>query len=988
MAIDPIEIIVTTNAAEAAGQFDTLAGSLDKAAGAADRMAGSVEAASGAADTLAGSADVATAASDRLAAANLGAADSAATSRYAHATLATKIGQSGAAADAAAAQHEALGTKIGSSVPYIAAQGAAFDRSAASASSWGTAVENGAARAGRMFKSLAIGDIIGGWFSIKSFSNWEYGINRLATSAGELRRNLGMDNSLLLQSSVSNATSQSDTLAAAYYANSAGFHGMSGINIVRAGQQMGWVGNTTAQSSVNALTSILDSYGMKGTKGQINSTGNEIIATEAHGKMTMDDLNPVLATIVPLAGSMGIPLPQVLGMLATMTQMGQSPARAATYIRQSLRTMSNPTTKMVSEWGQLGLDQTQVMNMVKQQGLPQTFQYISSAVAQHLGKNGDVVFSAYKQSKSASQDLAAMMAAASPDARAAMQEYASGQLTYSQFRKNYIGTGANYTQAMQFKALFDKANGFNDLIKSGGPAVQTFMAALNTATGNISSAQTLMETTGSHYAMTLSNIAAIQAAGKNTKDITGMDSVRKTAKFGLKQAELAAQSAMTSFGKTLWGLVRGPLKWFSNLIGSLAKHPAIMEGLGIGAVGLTAGAGGFWAFAKGFKAYHWLKDVKAAKEAGGWGGMFKRVFGIGKDVENDVFGGGSTSGGSAATMMRAAELMMAAAEKMNNGLGSGLGGGLEKDAEKTLENDAEKGFFGKMKDALNPKNIIKGLLGKAKNIFGKGKGLFSKIGNLFKGGSGDALAGDAATGVEEAAVVGGGEAAAEGGVMAAGAALGPETLGVSLAIAGATAAYIKWHKQIDHFVGQTAKHVWHGIKDVAKWGASTASAIAHKTADVAKGLWHLGGHVLGALGSAANNLVNGGLHMVGNITHGIGSAIGGFFGGLFGGGGSSNSSNNISLNTRDMTPWLIKISHHTYDMANLLKQAETHGGLALTGLPSKPVASVSTMGTGNIIINQLTINGVQDLESFYQELSKVASRRSQVNGGSGRELRR
>ena len=146
--------------------------------------------------------------------------------------------------------------------------------------------------------------------------------------------------------------------------------------------------------------------------------------------------------------------------------------------------------------------------------------------------------------------------------------------------------------------------------------------------------------------------------------------------------------------------------------------------------------------------------------------------------------------------------------------------------------------------------------------------------------------------------------------MAAGLASAPETLGVGLAVAAVAAGVVAFHKQIGHAISKTAKFLYHGAQDVAKWGSKEFGHVENGVKNVAKFVGHVG--------HAAMGVVTGGLHAAGTIAHGIGSAIGGFFGGLFGGGGSSSSSSTTTGSSNAMIGWLIRIAHNTSATAILL----------------------------------------------------------------------
>jgi hypothetical protein len=262
------------------------------------------------------------------------------------------------------------------------------------------------------------------------------------------------------------------------------------------------------------------------------------------------------------------------------------------------------------------------------------------------------------------------------------------------------------------------------------------------------------------------------------------------------------------------------------------------------------------------------------------------------------------------------------------GAGGGLGGELGGEAgavEGEVAGEAgsvgsELGVGGEIAEAGGglgllggAKNFIKSPLTKLKGFFGRGAASGAEDA-LATGG--ESVAGDAAAGAGEAAIVGGGEAAAEGGILAAGLGSAPETLGIGLAVAAAAAAYLKWHKAINHAVIGAGKFLYHGAEDVTKWGAKEGHHIWNGIKDVSRdvgGVFHKG------VGMATS-----GLHVAAGLAHGIGSVVGGFFGGIFGGGGGGSSSGGSG----GQTYWLIRIAHHTFDTANLLRQASSHQGVS------------------------------------------------------------
>ena len=372
------------------------------------------------------------------------------------------------------------------------------------------------------------------------------------------------------------------------------------------------------------------------------------------------------------------------------------------------------------------------------------------------------------------------------------------------------------------------------------------------------------------------------------------------------------------------------LKWADGLpiIKQLSHHTGVLKDIILGLVAVWFTRGMFLAPLKliigtidkmrdSIKlAQKGFKDLKE----GGFGKGLRQILGLGGAAEKDA----QVVAVEANTVALGENTAALGGNTVSNEVG-GLGGA-GKDAK------AAEGFFKKfMKFAKNPiqgfKGMAGGALGKLKNLFGRGAGNAAgdaaATGEAATGEAAAASTGEAAlaTGGAEAAAATGGEAlagaaaaggagAAEGGILAAGLASAPETLGVGLAVAAVAAGVVAFHKQIGHAISKTAKFLYHGAQDVAKWGSKEFGHVENGVKNVAKFVGHVG--------HAAMGVVTGGLHAAGTIAHGIGSAIGGFFGGLFGGGGSSSSSSTTTGSSNAMIGWLIRIAHNTSATAILL----------------------------------------------------------------------
>ena len=371
---------IGAGAADAAGPVGDLGKALDETAAGADRLAGSGGAA---ADGLKGIGDSAKANAAALAEYNAAMAESAALSREVAATSAD------ASAKIAAGQRLNTAAAKSASDDAVAAQAAQADAAKQS----GAAAEASASK----YHMLALGGAAAIGYGIYKAAQLQTQVTKLYTSAGESQKNLPMMTQGILGLSGQTATSQSELSAGAYMIESAGFHGQSALQILKAAAQGAKAEGAPLGEVGNALTSLMVSYGMK--PGQATSAMNQIITMVGSGKMTMAGATAALPSVLPVAAKAGLSFGQVGGALATMTQTGMSPDWASQMLRHTIGSLQNPSNVQTQEMQQLGINSVGLSKNLGKEGLTGAIGTVETAILDHMGPAGTVLLKSLNQSK-------------------------------------------------------------------------------------------------------------------------------------------------------------------------------------------------------------------------------------------------------------------------------------------------------------------------------------------------------------------------------------------------------------------------------------------------------------------------------------------------------------------------------------------------------------------------------------------------------------
>ena len=551
------------------------------------------------------------AAADKVAAAQARAADAAKLSGDEQASASAKTATSaGLAADATKAQGDAALTSAGKA---------------------DTAGGLMAGMGGKV-KMAGLGIAVGMGLAVKSAMDFQQTSTKWVTSAGENVNQLGMLQQGVLKLSSQTATSSTELSNGLYMISSAGITGAGGLSVLKAAAEGAKSEGADLTEVTNALTSGINAYGMK-TKTSAEATTsatsmmNQMLQTVSQGKMTFQELAGSLSAVLPIAAANKVSYADVGGALATMTSMGVSAQQGTQNLAFVIRGLANPTSVATNEMSMFGLSSTDVSSKLGQRGLTGTIEYLSNAVTAKMGPSGLVIANSMNQSKSAAADATAMLGKLPASIQGVAKAYLAGSIsskTWTTDLKAMPPLQANL--AKEWANVANQSHSFNNLLKSGSPAAQTYAAAMSKLLGGATGLNVGLMLTGSHAATVEKNVKAISAASNGASgQVSGFSDVTKETSFQMAKAGDSIKAAGTSLGLTLLPAVNAVLTPLASFLSAIAsnKAEAIAFAVVIGAV--LAGA-------IGTKAVHALTSFKDAMKTAFEGiqgavGMVKKLVG-------------------------------------------------------------------------------------------------------------------------------------------------------------------------------------------------------------------------------------------------------------------------------------------------------------------------------------------------------------------------
>ena len=163
---------------------------------------------------------------------------------------------------------------------------------------------------------------------------------------------------------------------------SAGISAEKAIKVLEASTIAATAGLSTTGIAADALTTILNSYGLEAEKA--GDVSDWFFAIIKRGKTTFAELGPQIGQVASLASSAGLSMDEFGAALATMTKSGVKTDIAITSLKSILTGFLKPSKEAREASEELGLELS--TNTLKTQGLIPVLQKLNNATDEQVAK--------------------------------------------------------------------------------------------------------------------------------------------------------------------------------------------------------------------------------------------------------------------------------------------------------------------------------------------------------------------------------------------------------------------------------------------------------------------------------------------------------------------------------------------------------------------------------------------------------------------------
>lgn len=359
----------------------------------------------------------------------------------------------------------------------------------------------------------------------KMAGDFQLQMTRVQTGAGESASKIKSVGQSVLALAGEVGQSTSELTSGLYMVESAGYHAQDAITVLRVAAEGAKVGNADLKTTTDAVTTAMNAYKMGA--GGATTAMNALIATEAEGKTNLEDLAGSMANILPTSAAAKVGLNEVMGAMATMTAQGTPAKVAATYLRQTIGQLSNPSAKAAAEMKDLGLNAVKVGQNLGKHGLASTLEMLTGAIKNKMGPAGTVLIT-------------------------------------------HLQKAAHNTSAYQ------------KVLANLSPSQQTYIGALATMVGGTKSMMAALELTGPHLKDFKNNTAGItEHVKKGGKSIEGWADVQKNFNQKMAEAKASFEALQIQIGQYFLPVFSKMVGWVGKSVTWLTKHKSIAQGLAI-----------------------------------------------------------------------------------------------------------------------------------------------------------------------------------------------------------------------------------------------------------------------------------------------------------------------------------------------------------------------------------------------------------------------
>src|SRR6266699_2392141 len=224
--------------------------------------------------------------------------------------------------------------------------------------------------------------------AVKAAADFQQGLNRLITGAGDTTDNMQKMGQAIRGISQDTGVLTGELLPAMYQIISANQRGAQAQDTLRVAAMGSIVEQAKIVDVAKAITTVMTDYANKHYTA--TQAMNGLTRATQLGKLTLEQLSTALSPILSTAANLGIHFSDLAAAMSTMTNAGVPAERAATSLRFLMQSLENPTKKATTAMQEMGLNTVAVGNEMKV-SLPGALEMIYKA-ALKAGPEGSVPF--------------------------------------------------------------------------------------------------------------------------------------------------------------------------------------------------------------------------------------------------------------------------------------------------------------------------------------------------------------------------------------------------------------------------------------------------------------------------------------------------------------------------------------------------------------------------------------------------------------------
>lgn len=224
-----------------------------------------------------------------------------------------------------------------------------------------------------MARRIAVG-------AVRAFAAFESQMANVSTMLDDVDAHLDRLTAGAERFSIRFGKAAGDEARALYDILSASIDAADAVGVLEAANLAAVGGITEVATSTDALTTLLNSYGLSADRATWVS--DVLFATVKRGKLTFDQLARGIGNVASTAAMVNIQLPELGAILATLTRNGLSSARAIVSVDAILRAFLRPTEQATKAAKALGFELN--AGALASQGLLRTLESLRGARAEQI----------------------------------------------------------------------------------------------------------------------------------------------------------------------------------------------------------------------------------------------------------------------------------------------------------------------------------------------------------------------------------------------------------------------------------------------------------------------------------------------------------------------------------------------------------------------------------------------------------------------------